>query len=118
MFVDVALKAVVNLLFQHSRAGVPEHADGDLTAVVVPTLDIDQDFDVTRFAVAGDNARDLQIRRGFARGFNGDLRDRSDCKSIFNHDSDRYMRSGYLRITGRKEFTSLLHGRLVRCERA
>ena len=87
MFVNQALEVVVDLFFQYSRAGVPEHTDGNLTALVVPTLDIDQDFDVTRLAVAGYHAGNLQIWRGFARGFSSDLRHRPNSKSIFNHDA-------------------------------
>ena len=102
MFVDVALEVVVNLCFQYSRAGIAEYADGNLPVVLVRTLDIDKDFHVTRFAVSGHNARNLQIRRCFARSFSGDLRDRSNGKSVFNHDSDLYMRSDGPEISSRK----------------
>ena len=82
MFVDEALEVVVNLLFQRSRAGVTKHADGNLAIVVVPPLDIHEDFDVTGFAVARNDARNLQVRRRLARGVRGDLRNRSDSQSF------------------------------------
>jgi hypothetical protein len=87
VFVEVALEAVVNLFFQHSRAGVAEDTNGNLTIVLVRTLDIYEDFDVTRLSVARNNAGNLHIRRRFARGFSGDLRNRSNGKSVFNHDA-------------------------------
>ena len=86
MLVDVALEVVVNLFFQCSRTGVPEHTDGNLTAIVVPTLDIHQDFDVTRFSIAWNNTGNLEIRGRFAGGFGSYLRDRAYCKTVFNHD--------------------------------
>jgi hypothetical protein len=108
VFVDVALKVVEDLLFQRRRSGIPEHADRNLTGVVVPTLDIDEDFDVARLSIARHDAGNPEIRGGFARGFGSNLRDRSNGKAIFNHDCDRYMRSGRARSPVAQEFTRTL----------
>jgi hypothetical protein len=112
MLVDMTLEVVVNLLLQHSRAGVAEYPDRDLAVVVVGTLDIHEDFDVTRFSVARNDAGNLEIRGRFARGFRSDLRNSANSKSVFNHDCDPYMRSGGQRSHAAKEFTRTLHGRL------
>jgi len=93
MLVDMTLEVVVNLLLQHSRAGVPEYPNRDLAVVVVGTLDIDKDFDVARLSVARNDAGNLEIRGRFARGFRSDLRNSANSQSVFNHDSDRYTRS-------------------------
>lgn len=102
VLVHVTLEAVVNLLFQHGRAGVAEYTQGDLTAVVVPTLGIDEDFDVARFAISRNNSGHFEIRGRFARGFNGNSRDGTDGKAVFNHGGDRYMRSQCPVQPGRK----------------
>jgi len=62
MLVDVALQVVINLLLQHGWAGVSKHPNRDLAGVFVPTLDIYEDFDVARLAVAGDDAGNRQVR--------------------------------------------------------
>jgi hypothetical protein len=93
VFVDVALEVVEDLLFQRRRSGIPEHADRNLTGVVVPTLDMDEDLDVARLAIARNDTGNPEIGGGFAGGFGSYLRDRSDCKTVFNHDWNRYKRS-------------------------
>jgi hypothetical protein len=105
MLVDVALEVVKDLFLENSRAGIPENADGNLTGVVVPTLYIYQDFDVAGFSVARNDTGNLEIGGRFAGSFRSDLRDRTDGKTIFNHDWDPYMRSSRKDHPHAKEFT-------------
>ena len=109
MLVDVALQGTDDLLLQYRRTGVAEDTDAELEAVVAPTLSGDQNFDVTRFAISGNNRSNGEIRGRFARGFRSDLRHRTYRKTIFNHDEDRYMRSAIASSRVPKEFTWTLH---------
>ena len=102
---DVALEGSDDLLLHHSRAGIAEHAHAELEAVVAPTFSVYQDFDVTGLAVSRYDTGNLEVGRRFACGFSGDLCDRPYGKTIFNHGTDRYMRSRQVRIPIRKEFT-------------
>ena len=108
MLVQVPLEVVVNVAFQCGRAGVAEHPNRDLAAVVVPALGIDQDFHIAGPSVAGHYTGHFEIRRGFARGFNGDLGDRTNVNTVFNHCGDRYMRSAQRVEHSHKEFTAML----------
>jgi hypothetical protein len=83
MLVQMTLKAVVNIALQCGGAGIPEHPDRDLTAVVVPSFGIDEDFDVAGASITRHDAGDFQVGRGFACGFNGDLSDRTNGKTMF-----------------------------------
>jgi len=83
MLVEVTLQAVVNVAFQGDWAGIPEYPDRNLTAVVVPSLRVDENFDVAGASITRHHAGDLQVGRGFACGFNGDLGDRTNGKTMF-----------------------------------
>ena len=108
MLVQVPLEVVVNVAFQCGRAGVAEHPNRDLTAVVVPALGIDENFHVAGAAVPGHYPRYLEVGRGFPRSFNGDLCDRTNVNTVFNHCGDRYMRSAQRVEHSHKEFTAML----------
>jgi len=83
MLVQVTLQTVVNVAFHGGGAGIPEHPDGNLTAVVVPSFRVDEDFDVAGTSISRHHGGDFQVGRGFACGFHGDLRDRTNGKTMF-----------------------------------
>ena len=109
MLVQETLQMIVNLQFHSGGTGVAEYTDGKLANL--PPCRVDQNLDVARSAVSRQHTGNLQIRRRFARGLDGDLRDRTHGKTHFHHhNSDRYMRSRrvairrrrriYVRVTG------------------
>ena len=85
MFIEMALQVPGNLLFQRRRPRISKGTNRNLMRVNVPTLIIDEDFDVAGAAVAQQDAGNRQFGRGFTRRLGGNLGHGAHGKAMFDN---------------------------------
>src|SRR4029453_7960451 len=107
----MASQLVRDLFPKRRDIHIPEHAELQLTRILVTSIDIHDDLNVFRPWRRQDRSEDSDERRVLQRDFGGDAGDCVHCQLEIGHRSFLlpYLYLIFSRETTRREFTLTLH---------